>query len=41
VTLRRLPGVVAAAIAGGLVYGVVYGLDDLNLSERFGKSEDE
>jgi len=45
VTLRRgrLPGVVAAAIAGAAAYGVVYGLDDLNLPERFGgsKREDE
>jgi hypothetical protein len=31
VTLRRgrLPGAVAAVLAGGLAYGVVYGLDDL------------
>lgn len=35
VTLRRgrVPGAVAALLAGGVVYGVVYGLDGLELSD--------
>jgi len=33
----RLPGAVAAALAGGATYGIVYGLDGLELPEQFKK----